>query len=409
MLNADTSFPVVVLKAGGTGALGVIRSLGRLGVRVCAVDASTSIPSLKSRYCSGQFLWDIDHAPAAESLDFLRHVARRVGGQPLLLPTDYLSTLFVAENRQVLKEVFLFSAMPPERVELLGNKKQMHFACRKLGIPSPETAFPQSRGDILAFASFPIVLKPIDPRIPLRPPDERAVIVRNKQELLESYDRTAGVELMLQEYIPGGDDSVWMFNGYFNERSECLFGATGNKLRQFPAYAGVTSLGVCLKNEAVEKTTKELMKAVGYRGILDIGYRYDARDGKYKLFDANPRIGATSRLFVGANGIDVARAWYLDLTGQPVPSTEVTEGRKWLAEDKDLVTSLRYYRDGKLTFHQWISSFRGVEEVAYFSLDDFMPGLQRTWNLLGRISEQHSETRPRAVLVPAKPHETMVE
>src|SRR2546425_3495393 len=38
--------------------------------------------------------------------------------------------------------------------------------------------------------------------------------------------------LMLQEYIPGGEDSVWMFNGYFNEHSECLFGITGKKLRQ---------------------------------------------------------------------------------------------------------------------------------------------------------------------------------
>src|SRR2546425_11829555 len=71
--------------------------------------------------------------------------------------------------------------------------------------------------------------------------------------------------LMLQEYIPGGEDSVWMFNGYFNEHSECLFGITGKKLRQFPAYTGMTSLGVCLKNEAVEKNAKELMQAVGYR------------------------------------------------------------------------------------------------------------------------------------------------
>ena len=47
------------------------------------------------------------------------------------------------------------------------------------------------------------------------------------------------------------------------------------------------------------------MKEVGYRGILDIGWRYDARDDRYKLLDVNPRLGASFRLFVGKGGMDV--------------------------------------------------------------------------------------------------------
>jgi len=43
----------------------------------------------------------------------------------------------------------------------------------------------------------------------------------------------------------------------------------------------------------VEAQTKQLMQAVAYRGPLDVGYRFDARDGKYKLLDVNPRIGST--------------------------------------------------------------------------------------------------------------------
>jgi len=41
-------------------------------------------------------------------------------------------------------------------------------------------------------------------------------IIRTARELLEYYDRTedpANPNIMLQEYIPGGDDTVWMFNG----------------------------------------------------------------------------------------------------------------------------------------------------------------------------------------------------
>ena len=48
------------------------------------------------------------------------------------------------------------------------------------------------------------------------------------------------------------------------------------------------------------------------------------------------------------NGMDVARALYLDLTGQPSVSSAAVEGRKWIVEDLDLVSSYRYYREGGL-------------------------------------------------------------
>src|SRR5437660_1734734 len=127
---------------------------------------------------------------------------------------------------------------------------------------------------------------------------------------------------MLQEFIPGGPETSWMFNGYFNPSSDCLIGFTGYKIRQFPPYVGATSLGIYQRNKQVNQVTREFMKAVGYQGILDIGYRYDARDGRYKVMVVNPRIGATFRLFVVENGMDVARALYFDLTGQAVEPGE---------------------------------------------------------------------------------------
>jgi predicted ATP-grasp superfamily ATP-dependent carboligase len=115
------------------------------------------------------------------------------------------------------------------------------------------------------------------------------------------------------------------------------------------------------------------MKAIGYRGILDIGFRYDARDGGYKLLDPNPRIGQTFRLFVAKEGWDVAHLLYLDLTGQALPAATPVEGRKWLVEDWDLESSLDYWREGGLTVAEWLASFEGVEEGAWFARDDLAP------------------------------------
>ena len=198
------------------------------------------------------------------------------------------------------------------------------------------------------------------------------VIVDRPDELVRLYgemEDPADPNLMLQEYIPGGDDAVWMFNGYFNNDSDCLVGLTGRKLRQTPVYTGSTSLGICLQNDAVDQTTRRWMKELGYRGVLDIGYRFDARDGRYKVLDVNPRIGGTFRLFVGHNGMDVARALYLDMTGQHVPVSRLVEGRKWM-DERDLDSCLQYRRDHRLTISQWATSLKGVQETVYIAHDD---------------------------------------
>ena len=135
----------------------------------------------------------------------------------------------------------------------------------------------------------------------------------------------------------------------------------------------MTTLGICEDNEVVAQTTQRFMKALGYRGILDIGYRYDPRDGQYKCLDVNPRVGATFRLFVGERGLDVVRALYLDLTGRPVPSDRARPGRKWVVDNVDPVSSFRYWRDGHLTVGEWARSLRGIDEAAFFDPRDLGP------------------------------------
>jgi D-aspartate ligase len=181
--------------------------------------------------------------------------------------------------------------------------------------------------------------------------------------------------VMLQEYIPGTPESVWMFNGYFDEQSECRIGITGKKIRQSPPYTGATTLGVCESNNTVHETTTRLMKALGYRGILDIGYRFDQRDGQYKLLDVNPRIGGSFRLFVADDGSDVLRTMYSDLTGQALPHGRAVEGRRWIVEPLDVTSSITYKRRGDLTLRGWLRSLKGVREAAWWAHDDPLPFL----------------------------------
>ena len=377
----DTSTNVLLLSSVYHGGLAITRTLGRLGVAVYVVAADTWAPALFSKYCRGRFVWDFNRAPREDSLAFLAAIGRKLGRRAILIPTADTTALFVAAHADTLREWFLFPQVPFDLAHSLCSKKKMYFLARSVGVATPNTFFPTSRQDVLAFAEearFPIMLKAIEDRRAKNPAARKKVIVREKQQLLEHYEIMEDQRhpnLVLQEYIPGGEDANWMFNGYFGQNSECLFGLAGKKIRQYRPSIGITSLGVCQPNATVVETTKAFMKAIKYRGILDIGYRYDARDGLYKVFDVNPRIGCTFRLFVSDNGMDVARALYLDLTGQPVVAGHDLPGRKWMSEDIDLATSFYYWRDGKLTLAEWLRSFQGLQESSFFARDDLRPML----------------------------------
>jgi len=376
----NNSVPVVVLVSSQHGGIGIIRSLGRLGIPVYGVHLDLREPAARSRFLKRVFRWDFSSAPTEDSLSFLRDVARQIGRQPLLIATSDITALFLAENAEFLAWEFIFSTPGREVVRCFVSKRQTFDLCHRLGIPTPRTASPQSREEAMNFAratGFPVVMKGEDGEfLGKRRKRQRVAIVPDENELLELFDLNAATGrpgVILQEYIPGGDDAIWMFNGYFNDRSQCLFGATGRKLRQFPPHRGSTSLGICARNDAVEIQTKRLMQAIAYRGPLDIGYRFDARDGQYKLLDVNPRIGSTFRLFAAENGLDVARALYLDLTGQNIPPAHVSEGRKWIVELNDLASSWSQFRERQLTLGAWMRSLRGVHEGAWLATDDLAP------------------------------------
>ncbi len=379
-LKIEPSTPCVVICPGYHGH-GVARSLGRLGVPVFGVHANPRSPSASSHYWRSNYLWDLSKASPDESLNWFLKLACTIGQRPILIPTDDHSCLFVDDHAEALLQEYEFPKQPTGLTRALSNKKLLYSLCNEESILTAETVFPQSRADVIQFmekGNFPVMLKGIDTVALQKRVGVRMVIVNDGETLLKRYDEMempGAPSLMMQEYIPGGAENVWMFDGYFDSNSNCRFGITARKLRQYPAYTGMTSLGVCETNETLFNQIQAFMKAVGYCGILDIGYKYNPANRKYYLLDPNPRLGCSFRLFVDSIDMDVVRALYCDLTRQPIPTGKPVEGRKWLVELFDIVSSYRYWRDGNLKFGNWLHSFQGLQEAQWFAWDDMRPFL----------------------------------
>jgi D-aspartate ligase len=363
------------------GPLGVMRSLGKLGVHVYGLKHDARSAPSSSRYCAGTMAVGLDGRPwhdESRTLDELVVAGERLGEGTILIPGSDEWAVFVASHSTELARWFRFPNVSLELIEELAAKDGLYRLATAHGLPTPRIVFPESREQAFSQApglQYPVMLKPIRSR----PDVLQKAVVNSAQELLEAYrwmeESPADPNVMFQEYIPGTDSDIWIFNGYFDADSRCLAAFTGVKLRQHPAKMGIASLGELRQNSAVIDATCDFMSAVGYRGIVDIGYRFDSRDGQYKVLDINPRLGGAFRMFVDERGTDVARAMYWDLTGQPVPAIAPRNGRRWINETADLVASTHYHRLDGLTLTDWLRSLRSVREGATWRLDDPLPFL----------------------------------
>ena len=185
-----------------------------------------------------------------------------------------------------------------------------------------------------------------------------------RERLLGWYDRLetpSEPNIFLQEYIPGESDSVWMFNGYFGAfRSASSVspggssGSTRSRRRYQPRALRTVPGGRAL--------LVRLMPELGYCGIVDAGFRFDERDGDYKLLDVNPRLGISFACSWIRPGWTRSARITSTLPGNPLsPGSRATAAGG--GENLDISSAAQQLRKRELTLCGWLASIRHVDEL----------------------------------------------
>lgn len=390
--SIDTTTPVVLFGANNYCALGIVRSLGRLGVDVICVDPTPNALATRSRYSRGQHISAFDVGAPERSVAILLDVARQLGGRPILVSTFDERALVVDTMRSALAEAYLIPTPRPGSVPLLYNKESLYDICLRHGIPAPASGFPHSLQQAMSMVNrlrFPLMLKGIDPeRLMRHTHGRRLALVRDRRELelrYREFEEPGIQNLALQELIEGSTSDSWFLAAYFDRESNCRFAITGQKLRQLPIEGGVTSLGETRRCDAIVESMSRLVKATGYHGIVGADFRYDARDGEYKLHDVNPRLGANFRVFVDRSGLDVVRAMYLEMTGQSIPDTQPHWARRWMSEELDFWSVREQQRSGTAQMTDWLRALGDVDEYAHWDRDDLRPSIWFAATFVGSV------------------------
>ena len=221
------------------GSLGIVRSLGRLGVPVHVVHGREGCLDGRSRYARGGWVWNLSEPPDDRTLQGLMRIADEIGGSPLLMPTDDVAAMFVDDNAGALSEGFVIPLRPADLARRLSNKWEMSALAGEAGVPTPLVSLPHSRDEAETQArdrGFPVVLKSVDPLLlRFHSGGKSVAIAHDMPEFLAAYDdmQVPGERnVLIQDHIPGSADSIWIFNGYFDHTSGCPFGLTANTPRR---------------------------------------------------------------------------------------------------------------------------------------------------------------------------------
>lgn len=403
----DRSTPVLLVKIGQYplhhGCVAAVRSFGRVGVPVYAITEDRYTPTALSRYLRDRFVWPTTGTEDHQLLlDGLVAVARRLAEPAVAVATDDEAAVLLAEASGELRDWLLLPRVPAGLPRRLASKRGLYELCQAHGVPTPKAVFPTCADEVLSFAAqakFPVVAKNVDPWTRLRMPSVAGTTVIESAEDLRRLTATWPTKpnVMLQEYIPRNLAEDWIFHAYCDDQSACPVAFSGFKVRSWPPHAGVSTCAVTVANDTLVAQAVRFCAEVGFRGIVDLDWRLDRRDGQYKLVDFNPRLGAQFQLFQTTAGIDVVRALHLDLTGRTIPDAEPVVGRRLIVENLDLPASLAYRALDRGPAPPAPVHIRTV--LAWTAIDDPLPlavmWVRMLWQLLMRSTSRRRLTGRR--------------
>jgi predicted ATP-grasp superfamily ATP-dependent carboligase len=368
----------VVLLGGGTNALSIARSLGRSGVPVYAVN----FPHEAVRY-SRHARWiplpDASDAAAVWTEYLLGPESDHLRGAILLAASD-AGLQIIAEHRPALAARFHLDDSNPRAQLRMLDKLSTYQAAAAAGVATPRFWTAASLEEIEAARAelvYPLIVKPRLSHLFEHRFGAKFVVVDNFEELRSAYRsiQEANISVLLVEKIPGPDDQLCSYYTYLDEDSNPLFHFTKRIIRRYPPNMGAACYHITDAIPELHELGAKLFRHVGLRGLANVEFKHDRRDGRLKLIECNARFTAANCLVERA-GFDLAGFVYRRVVGMPqTPLSGFRNGvRLWYPlEDFRAFRALR--RQGELSFHQWAASVLHWQTLPYFRWSDPLPTL----------------------------------
>jgi D-aspartate ligase len=390
--------PVIILSS-HTAGLGVIRSLGSRGIPVVSVYYNKRDMGYVSKYVENSVFAPHPEQHEEKFIGLLLEMSRTRRGA-ILIPADDATLSVVSRHKKVLDDHYLVACTGWDITERIIDKKFSYELAESIGVPAPRTVMPKSAEDLRrssASLNYPCLVKPCESHLYFEVFKRKMVKVDSFEELARAYRQAAdaGLQVMLQEYIPGDDTRGVNYNSYFWD-GEPLVEFTAEKVRLSPAGFGVPSVVVSKEIPEVIESGRKILKALGYHGYSCTEFKKDPRDGIYKFMEVNGRYNRSALLALEC-GINFPLMEYRHLVEREKPAAvPFRHGVYWIDEFRD---ADRFFGEcGRRSFPllRYLRPYLTRHVFAVFNTRDPIPFLKRSVDALKEIVRRALRREGRA-------------
>jgi predicted ATP-grasp superfamily ATP-dependent carboligase len=390
--------PTGALIVGGAhGSLALARSLGRRGIPVWFVTDGHPIAKY-SRYTLRSFAWG--GADDEGAIDFLKTLAREhhLDGWVLIAASD-ADLRLLSQHHADLSAIFRMTVPPWETVRWTHDKRLTYERAASLGIDCPRCYNPRDLQELADLdCRFPVVLKPTVreqrnafTRAKAWRVDDRAALLARYQEAAAMVGERA---IVLQELIPGAGSAQFSYAAVWH-RGSPVASLVARRTRQYPIDFGYTSTFVeTIVQKDVEEAACRFLKSIHYSGLVEVEFKHDHRDGRYKILDVNARAWTWNGLGSIA-GVDFAHVLWGLAMGETMEPMRGHADVAWMHGSRDILAAALEMMAGQLSPAEYLRSWRKPIVFAAFAKDDLLPGLIDLPLAAARVLGRYLPERPR--------------
>jgi predicted ATP-grasp superfamily ATP-dependent carboligase len=393
--------PTGALIVGGAhGSLALVRSLGRRGIPVWFVTDDHPIARY-SRYTERSFTWG--GPDDAGAIEFLANLAcdHHLQGWVLIAAGD-AELRVLSRHHAELSSIFRVTVPPWETVRWTHDKRLTYERAASLGIDFPRCYNPRDLAELAGLdCRFPVVLKPTVREQKNAFTRAKAWRVDDRASLLARYKEAAAMvgerAIVLQEMIPGGGSAQFSYAAVWH-RGAPVASMVARRTRQYPIDFGFTSTFVeTIEQKEVEEAACRFLKSIDYSGLVEVEFKRDHRDGRYKILDVNARAWTWNALGSIA-GVDFAHVLWRLAMGETIAPIRAHADVAWMHGSRDILAAALEMIAGKLSPAVYLRSWRKPLVFAAFAKDDLVPGLIDVPLAVARVLRRYLPTpahRPR--------------
>ena len=233
---------------------------------------------------------------------------------------------------EAISDDYILPMVDEEKFDQLFDKDSFYGLCEQYGLPYPKSVrFDCKDGDPAAFTvpfEYPVFAKPANT---VGYADYKAkglqkgYKIDSQEQLRETLTHVKELgfpgTFIIQEYIEGSDDSMYMYTAYVNTKGKVVGMCGANILMhdRTPDLIGNYNAMTYTRDEELAEKLKTFLESVGYTGICHFDIQYDKKRDGYIIFEMNLRQGR-GNYYTVAGGLNLAKCLVDDyIEGKDTP------------------------------------------------------------------------------------------